>query len=424
MRKMKDSGIEWIGMIPDRWSLNKIGSIYEERNEKVSDADYEPLSVTKLGVVPQLDTAAKTDNGDNRKLIKKNDFVINSRSDRRGSCGISDRDGSCSLINTVLKPRKNMNNEYYSYVFKSENFADEYYRWGHGIVDDLWSTNWSDMKSIYIPSPSLDEQKRIANYLDSKCYQIDSIVAKQETLIEKLKEYKLSIITEAVTKGLNINVEMKCSGSEWMSAIPSHCEIVRFQDLGDFRKGPFGSAITKNMFVDKSTNTFKVYEQKNAIYKDSSLGYYYIEEDKYRELISFAVNPGDIIVSCAGTIGECFILPETCEKGIINQALMRIRINENVNARYIVYLFSAVLKYYADKYSNGSAIKNIPPFSILKKIRVPRFPYDEQCQIADWLDNKISQIDKAISRLTLSTEKLRQYEKTLIFEGVTGKIEV
>lgn len=173
MRKMKDSGVEWIGEIPVDWKLSKIGSVYDERNEKVSDKDFAPLSVTKQGIVPQLETAAKTDNGDNRKLIRKDDFVINSRSDRRGSCGISEYEGSCSLINTVLKPQTNMCNRYYGFVFKSDGFADEYYRWGHGIVDDLWSTKWIDMKSIYIPAPDITEQERIADYLDAKCSKID-----------------------------------------------------------------------------------------------------------------------------------------------------------------------------------------------------------------------------------------------------------
>ena len=116
MREMKDSGVEWIGEIPSDWELTKIGSVYDERNTKVSDKDYPPLSVTKQGVVPQLETAAKTDKGDNRKLICKNDFVINSRSDRRGSCGISEYEGSCSLINTVLMPQRHMCNRYYGYV--------------------------------------------------------------------------------------------------------------------------------------------------------------------------------------------------------------------------------------------------------------------------------------------------------------------
>lgn len=225
MREMKDSGIEWIGEIPADWELSKIGAVYEERNEKVSDADFPPLSVTKQGVVPQLETAAKTNDGDNRKLIRKNDFVINSRSDRRGSCGISEYDGSCSLINTVLKPRRNMCNAYYSFVFRSERFADEFYRWGNGIVDDLWSTKWSNMKRIYIPAPSLQEQRRIADYLDRKCSQIDAIIARQQELIEKLKAYKLSVITEAVTKGLNPDVPMKDSGVEWIGEIPEHWKI-------------------------------------------------------------------------------------------------------------------------------------------------------------------------------------------------------
>lgn len=146
MREMKDSGIEWIGEIPKDWKLIKIGNIYDERKIKVSDKDYEPLSVTKNGIVPQLESAAKSNDNDNRKLIKKNDFVINSRSDRRGSCGISNYDGSCSLINTVLKPRDYMINQYYNYVFRSELFADEFYKWGNGIVNDLWSTKWSSMK--------------------------------------------------------------------------------------------------------------------------------------------------------------------------------------------------------------------------------------------------------------------------------------
>ncbi len=165
MREMKDSGIEWIGQVPKEWKLNKIGSLYDERSVKVSDKEYAPLSVTKQGIVPQFETAAKTDNNDNRKLIKKNDFVINSRSDRRGSCGISEYEGSCSLINIVLEPRKNMCNAYYSFVFRSERFADEFYRWGTGIVDDLWSTKWSNMKNIYISSPSLEEQQKISVYL-------------------------------------------------------------------------------------------------------------------------------------------------------------------------------------------------------------------------------------------------------------------
>ena len=233
MRKLKDSGIDWIGQIPESWGLSKIGEIYEERNEKVNDTDFQPLSITKQGVVPQLENAAKTNDERNRKLVRRNDFVINSRSDRRGSCGISEYDGSCSLINTVLKPKRNMCNAYYSFVFRSERFADEFYRWGNGIVDDLWSTKWSNMKRIYIPEPSLQEQRHIADYLDRKCSKIDAIIVRQQEVIEKLKAYKMSVISEAVTKGLDPTVPMKDSGVEWIGKIPEHWEFRKIKNCCD-----------------------------------------------------------------------------------------------------------------------------------------------------------------------------------------------
>ena len=183
-REYKDSGIEWIGQIPKEWKVNKIGNLYQVRNEKVSDKDYPPLSVTMNGIVPQLETAAKTNNGDDRKLVCKGDFAINSRSDRRGSCGVSQYDGSVSLINTILKPRGSMNPQYYNWLFHTELFADEFYRWGHGIVDDLWTTRWQEMKNISIVSPSLYEQQKIADYLDKVCGEVDEMVALQETMIE------------------------------------------------------------------------------------------------------------------------------------------------------------------------------------------------------------------------------------------------
>src|SRR5574344_2039417 len=144
VREYKDSGITWIGRIPQDWNTTKLGSLYTQRNEKVSDKDYAPLSVTMQGILPQLETAAKTDDGDNRKRVCKGDFAINSRSDRRGACGISSYEGSVSLINTILSPRESMDPGYYNWLFHTASFADEYYKWGHGIVDDLWTTRWSE----------------------------------------------------------------------------------------------------------------------------------------------------------------------------------------------------------------------------------------------------------------------------------------
>ena len=196
---MKDSGIPWVGKTPEYWKVGRIGGLYELRNQKVSDKDFMPLSVTMKGILPQLETAAKTNDGDNRKLVRAGDFAINSRSDRRGSCGISDYDGSVSLINTILKPRNRMNAKYYNWLFHTPMFADEFYKWGHGIVDDLWTTNWSEMKRISIPLPPLDEQQEIADYLDNKCAEIEQIIADKKTQIETLDGYKKSLIYEYVT---------------------------------------------------------------------------------------------------------------------------------------------------------------------------------------------------------------------------------
>lgn len=225
VRLMKDSGVTWIGDIPSPWDMGRIDSFYTLRNTKVSDKDYQPLSVTMKGVLPQLETAAKTNAHDDRKLVKKGDFAINSRSDRRGSCGIASCDGSVSLINTILAPKGDMDPEYYNWLFHTVQFADEFYKWGHGIVDDLWTTNYQDMKKISIPVPPMDEQHCIAVYLNEQCADIDALTVDILSEIETLEELKRSLITETVTKGLNKNVPMKDSGIEWVGEIPASWNI-------------------------------------------------------------------------------------------------------------------------------------------------------------------------------------------------------
>lgn len=166
-----------------------------------------------------------------------------------------------------------------------------------------------------------------------------------------------------------------------------HSSFPNTGDVGLFKKGPFGSALTKSMFVSKTDQTIKVYEQQHAIKKDSSLGTYYITREYFDEKMSgFEVLPGDIIVSCAGTIGEIYILPDGIEKGIINQALMRITLPSGINKRFFQYYFDANLKKSAQEESNGSAIKNIPPFDVLKNWYFPLIPYEEQLRIVESID--------------------------------------
>ena len=196
---MKYTDMGWIKKFPEKWNISRIDSVYKLRNEKVSDKNYQPLSVTMQGVLPQLETVAKSNAHDDRKLVCKGDFAINSRSDRRGSCGIAPCDGSISLINIVLCPLINMNSIYYNWLFHTIEFADEFYKWGHGIVDDLWTTGWQEMKNILIPVPPIKEQEEIAKYLDKKCAEIDSIIEDKKLQLETIEDYKKSLIYEYVT---------------------------------------------------------------------------------------------------------------------------------------------------------------------------------------------------------------------------------
>ena len=139
------------------------------RNTKVSDKEYPPSFSNEQRNCSSTPNSSKNDAHDDRKLVKKGDFAINSRSDRRGSCGISSYEGPVSLINTILAPLGEMNPRYYDWLFHTIQFGDEFYKWGHGIVDDLWTTNWQDMKKITIPMPDLNEQEKITAFLDTKC---------------------------------------------------------------------------------------------------------------------------------------------------------------------------------------------------------------------------------------------------------------
>lgn len=184
---------------------------------------------------------------------------------------------------------------------------------------------------------------------------------------------------------------------EFPFEIPSSWKWVRFGDFGSYKKGPFGSALTKSIFVPKGDDTIKVYEQKNAIQKDASLGEYYITRDYFEsKMKGFEVFPGDIIVSCAGTIGETYIMPEEIEQGIINQALMRMQLMPSVYAEYFLIYFDVILKQTARKSSKGSAIKNIPPFDELKSYLVPLPPLAEQKRVVAKIEELLPYCDQLI----------------------------
>ena len=422
-RAMKDSGIPWIGEIPERWGIDTIGNLYTLRTEKVSDKDYAPLSVTKMGIVPQLETAAKTDDGDNRKLVRVGDFAINSRSDRRGSCGISAYDGSVSLINLVLTPRGQMSPRFYNWLFHTELFADEFYKWGHGIVDDLWTTRWQEMKRISIVSPSYQEQQRIAEFLDRKCAEVDEMIALQEQIIEELKAYKQSVITEAVTKGLNPAAPMRDSEIVFVDKIPSHWKETKTLRLLSMpiTDGPHE---TPDGLDDGIPFISADAVSDGYINFDNKWGY--ISQKYYEECCKkYIPQKYDIYMIKSGASTGRTAIVETDEIFTIWSPLAVFRANTNIILPYFL-LYVLRSDYYQkqveNKWSFGTQ-QNIG-MRVLEKLLISYPPITEQQAIADYLDEKCADIDSLIQTKQSKIDSLKEYKKSIIYEYVTGKREV
>ena len=413
MRLMKNSGIEWLGDIPCDWELSQIKSVYTERKTKVSDKDYPPLSVTMKGIVPQLATAAKSDAHDDRKLVLKGDFAINSRSDRRGSCGISQYDGSVSLINTILCPREQSDAKYYDWLFHTTMFADEFYKWGHGIVDDLWTTNWQDMKRISIPVPPMHEQKKIADFLDEKCAEIDTVIEKTKATIEEYKKLKQSVITQAVTKGIRPNRPMKDSGIEWIGEIPADWDVslLKYSLKWKSEKGK------------PEATVLSLYRDYGVIPKDSRDDNHNVtslDTSNYK-----VVSVGDFVINKMKAWQGSMAVSEF--EGIVSPAYHVCEItNPNIFKKYLHYLLRNHL--YLPEYARLSTGMRIGQWDLgyddFKNIPYILPSYEEQQEIVDFIENGCDKFDELIATKTSLLSELESYKKSLIYEYVTGKKEV
>ena len=414
MREMKDSGIEWIGDIPKNWNMSKIGSLYTQRNEKVSDKEYQPLSVTMQGVLPQLASAAKTDDGDNRKLVRVGDFAINSRSDRRGSCGISPLDGSVSLINIILTPRTTMHPGYYDWLFHTTLFADEFYQWGHGIVADLWTTRWQEMKSICVPVPEYAEQKRISEFLNSECAEIDAVLEKTRASIDEYKKLKQAVITQAVTKGIRGNRPMKDSGSIWFGNIPVDWDMKKIKYLFHIKKDIAG----------QEGYTVLSITQKGIVPKDLSKNEGQLAENYSHYQL---VNPGDYAMNHMDLLTGWVDISKYTGVTSPDYRVFVLDDLESNNRSFYLYLMQMC---YSNRifYGLGQGVSGMGRWRLQAdkflnfSIVVPS--KDEQQEIADYLDAKCAEIDNLISKKEQYITEIENYKKSLIYEYVTGKKEV
>ncbi|QKE72671.1 restriction endonuclease subunit S [Arthrobacter citreus] len=244
-------------------------------------------------------------------------------------------------------------------------------------------------------------------------------------LIEKIKAEKEQLIREGKIRKEKPFPKIK--EDEIPFNVPENWEWVRFGDLGSYKKGPFGSALTKSMFVPKGTDTVKVYEQKNAIQKSVDLGHYYITREYFEsKMKGFELSPGDIIVSCAGTIGETYVMPDDFEQGIINQALMQMKLMPSVYVEYFLLYFDFILKKTARKSSKGSAIKNIPPFQELKNYVVAIPPLEEQKRIVAKIEELmpyVEKYDKAYSEVEELNKKFPEdMQKSILQYAIQSKL--
>ena len=410
-REMKDSGVAWIGEIPSDWKLSKIGSLYSQRIEKVSDKDYPPLSVTMKGILPQLATAAKSDDGDNRKLVRIGDFAINSRSDRRGSCGVSLYDGSVSLINIILTPRNTMNSGYYDWLFHTSLFADEFYKWGHGIVDDLWTTRWQEMKSIIVRVPNLHEQERIAHFLNQRCAEIDTVLDKTRTSIEEYKKLKQAIITQAVTKGIRGDRPMKESGVIWLDTVPAEWTISKIK-YTIFPKEkpvlPMDEVIT--CFRDGTVTLRRNRREEGFTISFTENGYQGVDVG---DLVIHGMDTFAGAIGCSDSRGKTSPVVHVCSTVGNNRYFMYF-------LRYMAY--SGVLM----DFSNGVRIRS-SDFRNFKKLAVFEMlvpPLREQNKIVDYLDSTLAKIDQVIKQKEILISELEACKKSAIYEYATGKKEV
>ena len=404
-----NTNISWIPQIPNHWNLMKVNALFQERKCKVSDKVFSPLSVTKKGILPQLEHAAKTNNGDNRKLVKAGDFVINSRSDRKSSCGVSKLDGSVSLINIVLTPREELNGKYIHYLLRNYRFSEEYYRNGRGIVADLWTTRYSEMKSILLPVPPRTEQEQIVRFLDWKVSEINKLIGIKQKQISRLTELQKAVINETVTHGLNKNAPMKFSGVEWIGNIPSHWQINKLKRVTTVRN-------EKGIYEPNITNRYIGLENVKSYSNDiiTTLS-------EYDKSVQSICCKGDLMFSkLRPYLAKVIIAPYdsfcTGEMLIISSFDGDMRF-----LRYLMLHESFINS--VDSSTYGAKMPRANPNYILN-MQLPIPQIDEQREIANYIDEKTLKIDNVVKKQLQIIAELQELKSSIISDVVTGKIDV
>ena len=398
----KETDIPWLGEIPSHWEIKRANIVFEERVEKVSDKDYEPLSVTKNGIFKQLANVAKTNNGDNRKKVLKNDFVINSRSDRKGSSGLSQYDGSVSLINIVLKIR-NDNFKFIHYLLKSIPYQEEFYRNGKGIVADLWSTNFQSMSSIFLPIPPISEQIQIANYLDWKINEIDRLILIEKEQIKELENLKQKYIDEIYQ-----NIKSK--------------NFISLSKIGTFFKG---GGFSRENLSDSDYGAIlygDIYTKYNYFFEECISK---IDENAYFN--SKCIDGNVVLFTGSGEtkedIGKSVAYVGT-KKIALGGDIIALKPNKNFSPKFIAYFSNTSnIKAFKHMERTGDIIVHIT-LGAIKSIKIPFITIEEQKDIIKKIDEYILNLKNLIALIEDKIKYFLSLKQSLIAEVVTGKIDV
>ena len=403
--KYKDSGIAWIGEIPEHWEVCSIKQIMKNKSIKGFPNETVLSLYRDFGIIPK---DSRDDNHNvtsedtsNYKLVENGDFVINKMKAWQGSMAISDFKGIISpayYICKIFSPK--VVRKYIHYLLRDESYKAEYMRLSTGMRIGQWDLNIDDFLQINTILPLLSEQQSIATYLDQKCGEIDELITLQEEMITKLQSYKQSVITEDVTKGLDKNVPLKDSGIEWIGEIPEHWKIVCLKRLSKISTG--------NQDTQDSTPDGKYP--------------FFVRSPKVERSNRYTFEGPSILMAGDGVgAGKVFHLADN--KFACHQRVYCINQFSKINRIFLFYYLSSLFYNIIDSANSKSTVDSVR-LPMIAEFPVC-IPLDlEQQSIADYLDQKCSEIDELISIKQQKIEKLKDYKKSLIFECVTGKRKV
>ena len=418
-REYKDSGIEWIGQIPKEWEVELIGNNIKEINDKNDDSSEDNALQFKMGSIISKKGGDSKYNPESLAAYTKvieGDIIINglnlSFDFISQRVGLVKEKGVITSTYLTLRPSSLLHSDFINYLFKAYDNCKAFHGMGRGLRQILAYRELKNQKLIY---PLLPEQKKIADYLDKVCGEIDEIVALQETMIEELKAYKQSIITEAVTKGLNPNAPMCNSGIDWVRSLPKKWKVVTPKALFALRKDK----------AKKGERQLTASQQYGVIYQDeymSLTGANIVTVMKDFDILKH-VEAGDFVISMRSFQGGLEYSENT---GSISSAYVMLIPNlKYVYPRFYRWLFKSVcyinaLQSTSNMVRDGQAMR----YSNFAQVPLYMVPLDEQRVIASYLDTKCSEIDSLIALKQAKIDELKEYKKSVIYEYVTGKKEV